>query len=611
MSDRGWGVPHAILDQASPFHMVLGGDLTVRQVGSSLRRLCPQIVPGCALESVVELVSPRVPLTRDSLIARARSMFLLKVRGVELTLRGQMLYDAAADVMIFLGAPWITKLSTIAEMGLTLEDFAVSDNIVDYLLLLQTQETALAQARTLADSLQQSTAELSHQALHDDLTGLPNRRLLADRFEQALRAEQRTDSRTGLLVLDLDGFKQINDTFGHQYGDDLLIQVGTRLAGPLREVDTVARLGGDEFAILLPGLHSVADAMTMAGMLRATLEVPFLIAGLDLEVDASVGVVLSGEHGQTAEMLLKHADVAMYSAKAQGVGVAAYDAETDGNSPARLVLQGDLRRAIHQDELVLHYQPKISVGDGAVLGAEALVRWEHPTRGLIPPAEFIPVAEHSGLIGALSFHILSAALVQAHAWAEAGRPLSVSVNISARNLLDEQLPQKVAALIALHGVPAELLVLEVTESALMTDPSKAKRVLEELAALDVGISIDDFGAGYTSLGHLTTLPITELKIDRSLVSAMTRDQGSALIVQSIITLGQNLGLTIVAEGVETKEELTLLATLGCDSAQGYHLCHPLSADAFETWAEANRSLLSVLEQAHRPSPRDAVSPRAG
>ena len=599
MSDHGWGIPHVILDQASPFHMVLGPDLTVRQVGSSLSRLCPSITPGRTLEDVVELVSPRVPFALESFRSRARSLFLLKVRGAELTLRGQMLYDVAADVTIFMGAPWITSLSTVGEMGMTLEDFAVSDNIVDYLLLLQTQETALAQARTLADSLHLSAAELSHQASHDDLTGLPNRRLLADRFGQALRAEQRVHTRTGLLVIDLDGFKQINDTFGHQHGDDLLVQVGARLAGPLRKVDTVARLGGDEFAILLPDLHTVADAMTVAHKIRAALEVPFTIAGLDLEVEASVGVVLSGEHGQTADLLLRHADIAMYSAKVHGIGVSAYDPETDGSSPARLVLQGDLRRAMQQEELVLHYQPKISVRDGRVLGVEALVRWQHPTRGLIMPADFIPVAELSGLIGALSCHILNAALIQAHAWAGASRPLAVSVNISARNLLDENLPQTVAALIALHGVPAELLVLEVTETAMMTDPSRAQRVLEELAGLGVRISIDDFGAGYTSLGHLTTMPISELKIDASFVSAMTRDPGSAQVVQSIITLGHNLGLTIVAEGVETEQALELLARLGCDSAQGYHLSPPLATDAFDVWAEQNRSLLPVYE--HAPS----------
>ncbi len=585
MPERGWGIPHDLLDEAAPFHVVLDRDLTVRQVGSSLRRLCPQLVPGRPVQDSLELVSPRVPLSHDSLLAHTRSLFLLRVRGTELTLRGQVLHDEAADVVVFLGSPWVTSMATIAEMGLTLEHFAISDSIVDYLLLLQTQEAALAQARTLADSLQRSAAELSHQALHDELTGLPNRRLLADRFEQALRAEPRTGARTGLLVMDLDGFKRINDTFGHSYGDDLLVQVGDRLSRQLREGDTVARLGGDEFAVLLPGLHDVDDATTVAEAVRTALEVPFTVAGLDLEVAASVGVALSGDHGEAVDELLRHADMAMYAAKAHGVGVRAYEPGTEAGSAARLVLQGELRRAIRDGELVVHYQPKVASRTGELRGVEALVRWAHPTKGMIPPGDFIPVAEHSGLIGPLTCHILDLALTQAHRWAQDGRTVPVAVNISARNLLDERLPDQVAGLLAEHRVPAERLVLEVTESALMTDLDRSQWVLGRLSELGVGLSIDDFGAGYTSLSQLTTMPITELKIDRSFVEAMTRDRGSAVVVQSIITLGHNLGLTVVGEGVETALERSLLTGMGCDSIQGYHLCRPLPAAAFEAWAD--------------------------
>jgi diguanylate cyclase len=356
-----------------------------------------------------------------------------------------------------------------------------------------------------------------HDSMHDSLTGLPNRTLLADRFGQALRADARSGTSTGLLLIDLDRFKEVNDTFGHHYGDQLLTQVGPRLTAALREVDTVARLGGDEFAVLLPGVRSVRDAIAVAANLRAVLEAPFHVEGIDLDLEASVGVVLSGEHGDDANVLLQRADVAMYVAKARDLGVFVYDPSADGHSPAKLALLGDLRRALDRGELVLHYQPKISISSGEVVGAEALVRWQHPERGLIFPDEFIPLAEHTGLIGPLTRYVLSSALARARKWSDAGRTLSVSVNLSARNLLDERLPAQVAELLFAHGVAADLLILEVTESAIMTEPVKAQHLLEQLSALGVRISIDDFGVGYTSLSQLKTLPVSELKIDRSLV----------------------------------------------------------------------------------------------
>ena len=427
-----------------------------------------------------------------------------------------------------------------------------------------------------------------HDSMHDALTGLPNRTLLADRLSQALRAARRDGTTAALLLIDLDRFKEINDTFGHHCGDLLLTQVGPRLTAALREVDTVARLGGDEFAVLLPDITDVSAAIGVADKLRAALESPFHIEGfdvegLDLDVEASVGVVLSGEHGADATTLLQRADIAMYVAKSQNLGVFAYDPAVDGHSPAKLALLGDLRRALDRNELVLHYQPKVSISTGDVIGAEALVRWQHPDRGLVPPDDFIPLAEHTGLIGPLTRYVLDGALGQIRAWADAGRPLTVAVNLSARNLLDERLPAMVAELLTVHGVPAALLELEVTESALMTEPSRAQRLLERLARLGVAISVDDFGAGYTSLGQLKDLPVSELKVDRSFVTTMTEDRSNALIVHSVVDLGHNLGLTIVAEGVETAEALTALAGVGCDVAQGYHLARPMPVDAFDTW----------------------------
>ncbi len=280
---------------------------------------------------------------------------------------------------------------------------------------------------------------------------------------------------------------------------------------------------------------------------------------------------------------MQRADIAMYVAKQRSLGVAVYDPDTDGHSPERLALLGDLRRALSNDELFLHYQPKISLSTGEVCGAEALLRWQHPSRGLVPPDAFIPLAENTGLIGPLTTQVLDLALAQARRWADADAPLQIAVNLSARNLLDDRLDTLVAQLLTRHGVAPALLKLEVTESAIMADPVRAKALLERLAALGVGLSIDDFGAGYTSLGQLKNLPVTELKVDRSFVMTMQTDTSNSMIVRSVVELGHNLGLTAVAEGVENTQILNQLAGYTCDVAQGYHLSRPLTADAFDTW----------------------------
>lgn len=436
-----------------------------------------------------------------------------------------------------------------------------------------------------------------HDSTHDALTGLPNRTLLFDRLGQALRADKRAGTTAGLLLIDLDRFKEVNDTFGHHYGDMLLAQIGPRLRSALREVDTVARLGGDEFAVLLPDITDLSAAMAVAAKVRTSLETPFFVEGVALDVEASVGVVLSGEHGSDPATLLQRADIAMYVAKTQNSGVFAYDPNVDGHSPVKLALLGELRAALNLGQLVLHYQPKVSISTGEVVGAEALVRWQHPDRGLIFPDAFIPLAEHTGLIGPLTTYVLDAALTQARVWMDAGRPLRVAVNLSTRNLLDEDLPGQVVDLLAAHRVPAELLKLEVTESALMREPDRAARLLNALDALGVRISIDDFGAGYTSLGQLKNLPVTELKIDKSFIMNMGQDLSDAVIVRSIVDLGHSLGLTIVAEGVETAAILADLRVVGCDVAQGYYLSRPVTAAAFDIWREARSA--------------DATQPRVG
>ena len=433
---------------------------------------------------------------------------------------------------------------------------------------------------------QELQQELEHRALHDSLTGLPNRALFADRFDQALRGTARDGRQTGLLLIDLDKFKEVNDTLGHHYGDELLVQVGERLRGILRDGDTVARLGGDEFAVLLPGVGGEPAALEVAGKVQKSLAGPFRVDGLDLSVEASIGVVMSGVHGNDPGTLLRRADIAMYVAKQRNLPVFAYDPGADQHSPQRLSLLADLRRALADGALFLQYQPKVRLSDGQLCGVEALARWQHPELGLVPPDEFIPLAENSGLVGPLTAYVLDLALAQARRWLDAGQPLPMAVNLSARNLIDEDLANRVMLALDKHGVPARLLTLEITESAIMTDPERARRVLDRLAGCGVLLSIDDFGAGYTSLSQLKDLPITELKVDRSFVAALRSDTGSGLIVRSVLELGRDLGLSTVAEGVESAEILTDVTTYQCDVAQGYHLSRPLSEEALDRWRAA-------------------------
>ena len=437
--------------------------------------------------------------------------------------------------------------------------------------------------------LQAERAGAVEFSLRDPLTGLANRALLADRTEAALDAATRSGATTALLLVDLDRFKEVNDTFGHNFGDQLLTLVGRRFAAVVGDSDTVARIGGDEFAILLPDIGDLASAIRIAANLQQALESSFQVEGVELDVDASIGIVLSGEHGTDAATLLQHADVAMYAAKTGTLGILAYSREIDDYSPERLTLLGDLRRALEMHEIVLHYQPKVSIATGEVVGVEALARWQHPTRGLLFPDSFISATERTGLIGPFTSYVLSAALVQASIWAATGSPMPVAVNISGRNLLDEHLPTEVAELLAAHGVPASLLEIEVTESAIMLDPVRAARLLQNLSDLGIRLSIDDFGTGYTSLSQLKTLPIDELKIDRSFVMTMASDARDALIVQSVIELGQNLGLDIVAEGVETAQALATLRGFGCDIAQGYYIARPAPVEIFDAWLAARRS----------------------
>jgi diguanylate cyclase (GGDEF)-like protein len=432
-----------------------------------------------------------------------------------------------------------------------------------------------------------ASRRLRHLALHDALTGLPNRTLFHERVERAIKGG-RPGSSVAVLLVDLDRFKEVNDTLGHDHGDELLKVVADRLSGALRQGDTLARLGGDEFAAVLTDLSHRGAAAETAGRLHDALRRPFGLRGIAVELDASVGVALSPEHGTDVTTLIQRADVAMYDAKRTQGRVQTYSTERDPYSPARLSLLGELRRAIEGGELVLHYQPKVSLEGDRVTGVEALVRWQHPEHGLLQPDQFVPLAERTGTIAHLTRWVLDAALRQCAAWRLEYPGLTVAVNLAAANVLDVGLPALVTELLDEHGLPGEALECEVSETTVMSDPQRVTEVLASLRALGVRLSLDDFGTGQASLAYLKQLPLDQVKIDRAFVTRMDDDDGDAVIVRSTIDLARNLGLDVVAEGVETASVLEALVDLRCSSAQGYYLSRPLPSAELDLWL-SNRS----------------------
>jgi diguanylate cyclase (GGDEF)-like protein len=425
--------------------------------------------------------------------------------------------------------------------------------------------------------------EKEHQALHDALTGLPNRALFHDRAQQAILAARRQRRGVAVMLLDLDRFKDVNDTLGHHVGDLLLKEVGPRLQGVLRDSDTVARLGGDEFGIVLSALADPAETRAVAERITAALKRPIVTETLRLDVEGSIGIALYPDHGDDADTLLQRADVAMYLAKKTPDGYATYRADHDHYSPQRLALVGDLRRAVTDGQLVLYYQPKVWLPSMSVAGFEALARWNHPTHGLIPPDEFIPLAEQTGIIKPLTMLVLQQALQQCRAWHNAGHQIGVAVNLSARTIHDAEFPNEVERLLHTFQLHPRWLTLELTESTVMADPVRSMETLSRLQGMGIDLSIDDFGTGYSSLAYLKRLPVHEIKIDKSFVMNMASDDNDAVIVRSTIDLGQNLGLRVVAEGVETAEVRDRLAAMRCDVAQGYHLSRPIPADEATDW----------------------------
>jgi diguanylate cyclase len=434
---------------------------------------------------------------------------------------------------------------------------------------------------------------VERQALHDALTGLPNRLLFADRVGHALASSGRTGARPVVMLLDLDHFKAVNDTLGHYYGDQMLIELAARLQSSLRPADTVARLGGDEFAVLLPDGGAAAGTLAAKRML-ASLERPFSLAGITVGVEASIGIASADTSGiepafsdasADAEMpdLLQLADAAMYQAKKGRDGYRHYAPGREDSTTEHLTLLGELRQALDQDELLVHYQPKIAVDTDELLGVEALVRWQHPTRGLLAPGAFIDLAEGTTLIHRLTDIVLEKSLALTRGWLDQGVRVPVAVNVSARSLLDHGFPAKVAGRLAEARVPASMLCLELTESTIMSDPDGALAILHQLHDMGIRLSVDDFGTGYSSMAYLKVLPVDELKVDRSFVKDMTSNHSDNVLVQSAVDLGHNLGLSVVAEGVEDQATLAALQTIGADVVQGYYLARPMSAELLKPW----------------------------
>jgi diguanylate cyclase (GGDEF)-like protein/PAS domain S-box-containing protein len=441
---------------------------------------------------------------------------------------------------------------------------------------------AIQQAR-LYEEVQGHAVKLEYQAMYDPLTGIPNRLLLHDRLQQAIRAGQRENKPVALLILDLDHFKAVNDTLGHPFGDSLLQQIGPRLQSALRESDTLARLAGDEFVILLPNTEA-KGAVLLANKVMEALEEPFRVEGETVHISTSIGIALFPEHGGDAETLMRHADVAMYLAKESRGRYAIYASEQDPYSPTRLARADELRRTIDEgDRLVLLYQPKVSMRSGRVFGVEAFVRWHHPQHGLIPPAQFFPLAEQIGHIKPLTSLLLKKVLYQCQTWHRAGLEIPVAMNVPTRNLQDPQFPDQVSELLENYHVAPNGLELEITEKGVLDDPERAVEALMRLSRMGVRLCIDDFGTGYSSLGLLKKLPLEAIKIDKSFVIGMAQNENDAVIVRSAIALGHNLGLQVVAEGVESHETWNQLAALGCDAAQGYYISQPIEAEELPRW----------------------------
>lgn len=461
--------------------------------------------------------------------------------------------------------------------------FAFWGQYVSSSMALQASTMVLDQTNDLRNQTVALEYQVMFDATHDSLTGLPNRVLLLDRMDQAVHAAFREKQSLALIILDLDHFKDINDTLGHHSGDQVLKHVALRLEGVMRDSDTLARLGGDEFAIMLPLVKERKGVQVVIEKIQNAFLSPFIVGGLHLDVKASIGIAICPEHGKDVDTIMQRADVAMYVAKQNNDGFVIYSPKLDKHNPKRLTLMGELRQAIDNGDLVLHYQPKININDNSTSGVEALVRWQHEEYGLIPPIEFIPLAERTGQIRQIFLWVVRTALKQADQWHKDQIKISIAINLSPSTLLDADLPDIITGLLASSNVPAHYLTFEITEGSLIKDPARAMENLVRLTKMGVKISIDDYGTGYSSLAYLKKMPITELKIDQSFVQDMLKNINDEVIVRSTIDLAHNMGIKVVAEGVEEKETAAHLKLLGCDMIQGFYHSKPLNGKDLGDW----------------------------
>ena len=548
-----------LANQEGPaFRVVLDGDHDLRRV--EVEELNPQ-----------EGIWARV-------VSEGRGLYLVRPIGNE-RLREYFAREGISDLI---AAPLFSQETVIGMIVVANRRGAGISYGPDDVRLLETfanHACASLENSRLISRLRRHAEESRFQALHDALTGLPNRTMFREHAQEAIRRSP--GSGFAVLIMDLDKFKEVNDTLGHQNGDRVLIAAAQRLGESVRPGDLVARLGGDEFGILLDGVTRTSEALALAKRLTEALAAPFSVQDLTLEVGASIGIALFPLHGSDVDTLVQRADVAMYEAKSVYGGSAVYSPEQDSYSPARLALVGEIRRAIEEGELRVAYQPTVNLSDGRVVGAEALVRWRHPQRGEVQPDEFVPIAEHTGLVRPLTLFVLDQALAACARWRAQGKFLTVAVNLSVRNLLDAELPVDVARLLLAHGLDPRALELEVTETALIADPPRTHSILKRLRDIGVGIAIDDYGTGYSSLAYIRRMPVTALKIDKSFVIGMSADENDGVIVRSTIDLGRNLGLRVVAEGVENDETWERLVNYGCEIGQGFHFGRPMPEEAFE------------------------------
>ena len=594
---RGGQIDAAMLcwTRVFPFAFAIDRDLRIVGSGEMLRRICCDIDRRPRLDDSFRRVGADLALTCfDQLAAQAGQLCILHCRcdGTMPPLRGQWM-QLDDEHLLFLGWPWVTSFGQLSDMGITIAEIPPHNPLVEMLMLLHTNRSAMDDARELANALKQRREELeaanlalAHRAFHDALTGLPNRLMLRDRLTQAITRAKRHQSTLAVMFIDLDRFKAINDTLGHRIGDEVLRGVAARIGALVRQSDTVAREGGDEFLVLLEDVGSAEHAAKVAGKLLHALSEPYLVEGRSLHCSGSIGVAMYPDDGADAEELICHADAAMFDSKGGGRNqVHFFSPESWQRITQRFSMEAELRVALEQGQFEVHYQPQVELAGKRIVGAEALIRWRHPQRGLVSPLEFIPLAEEVGLIVPIGEWVMDAVCAQMADWiARFGWSPTVSVNISAKQLQMQDFSERVEATLARHALPPQLLELELTEHSLMQQHHRASQLLQGLKRQGVRLVLDDFGTGYSNLMTLSSMPFDMLKVDRSFVSGLHENPQSRALVNMIIVLAQQLKLKVVAEGVETTDQQELLDQLGCEFVQGYLHSPPLPSLNFESLA---------------------------